>query len=195
MPLESLSNNKKIFLKIYFFVCLLSHTSFSDTDLFKHLSLNFNASMIKPTQRLGDLLQPSPNFGVKLKSGYYSNIKCHVMLDYSLLTTSEKSTYQRDIHYIHAGLGAGYQPGSLFLPEIGLGVDISLIRSAEGYTGKSLLMDDNESEYGVYPFLNWDIYFKEQWFININFLWSVIFSQPNYGHLPKAGIGIGKRLW
>ncbi|MBF0432444.1 MAG: hypothetical protein HQK83_14260 [Fibrobacteria bacterium] len=164
----------------------------AQTDVFKHFSTSFEAGAIVPQYELQDVLEPQPIFGLRVNTPYYKSWLVHAQMRYALLDGSDSP---RSLHYIKTGIGLGYQFSFFSQPVLGIGLSNYFVRASDIRTAQKFLLDDNESEFGVYPFLQVGFPLSTSFSLIAGFEWDMIFSEPRYSHLLNVNAGIEYRWW
>jgi len=183
--------NNIYLILIWFTISAISFPSHAQTDLFKHFHTTVLIGGIFPQDNLRTVLDDRPVFGLKLSSPYYGNWRTNAELQYALLGGDSP----RSLHYVKTGLGVAYELPTVFLPVAGLGLSNYFIRSTAGDADGDLLMDDNESEFGAYPFLCWNVPVYHKLFLQAGLEWDLVFSRPHFSQLPNVYLGLGWSWW
>jgi hypothetical protein len=187
-----MNNPLKIYLGICFSVSLLFTPAEAQTELFQQLRTSFFSGAVSPRGDLRDVLEDRPVFGLQLCTPYAGSWKAVGQFQYSLL---DGDASPRSVHYLKTGLGLAYEFPGKYLPVTGLGLANFFIRSAGRNADGGLLMDDNESEFGLYPFVIWNVGLFSRLSLHIGLEWDLILSEPEYTHLPAGYMGVGWRWW
>jgi hypothetical protein len=167
-------------------------TSTAQTQLLTHFHTVLQVGGIFPRDQLQDILDNQAEFGFSAASPYYGNLLTQVDFQYSLLDGDESP---RALHYFKGGIGLAYDLPAPYLPAAGLGLSYYFVRSLRKKTGGFMFVDDNESEFGFYPFVRWTIPLSSKLFLQAGGGWDIVFTEPSYSHLPCAWLGLGWRWW
>ena len=180
---------------IIFFSCQV----YPQTEVFSHLNISLEGGGVFPQQNLKQHLNNALLLGYNLETPYYKNIYVHVKMQYSLLDEINSTQSDRNIYFVKSGLGFKYSPSPLrhtFLKwGMGLGLSYYFIHTQKETSNNQYYMDSNESEFGIYPFLQVTFKTKSPLFFRIGASYDIVFSKPVYSQLPNAYLNIGWMLW
>jgi hypothetical protein len=160
----------------------------AQTELFHQFQISVDAGVISPRGEINSILNDRPAAGLHFSTSYYKDWSVHGQLQYSLLDGSDSP---RSVHYVKTGIGLSFDHSHVFVPAFGVGLANYFIRTAEKKSREGFLMDDNESEIGIYPFLSWDVFIFERFFVQAGMEWNMILSEPDQTHLPVVRLGAG----
>ncbi len=164
----------------------------AQTDVFSHFSTALHAGVLSPQYELKDILGPRPLFGLRFNSPYKNNWLVHAQLQYAYL---DGDNSPRSLHYIKSGLGLGFSFPVYSSPVLGLGFSNHFIRAVVKRNSQKFLLDDNESEFGFYPFIHACLPITSSLDLTAGLGWEIIFSEPKYSHLPNLTAGLQYNWW
>ena len=179
-----------LFCVLFFNLC-----AYSKTELFHHFSTGISLGSTHPLFKLNHYLNPGTAMGVSLTTSYYKAISTRAILDYSFLTPTGRSKNPRDIDIVTMAILLMYTPKNNFLPVISLGVSNTLLNPRESSQKPLLLMDGNESEFGILPALFWRIPFSKSYSAEAGVHLNIIYSEPKYSNLLRLALAIEKTWW
>lgn len=158
--------------------------------LFSQASVYFKTAAIIPRGTLKNVLDPAPAAGIYLTTPYYGRFKAHAQMMYSLLDGAQSPV---SVHYIKSGAALSYTPPLPYLPGFGAGLGHYYTRAHNVYTPRpsGYLLRDNESEFGWYPFILWELSIAKKLRAAAGAEWDIVWSQSHYSHLPVIFIAMG----
>jgi hypothetical protein len=204
--------------------CAKSNQPFEGfTDIGTHFNIEIWGGGLAPLFELQNHLSNGFAVGTRISSPYYRSL--HIQGDVFYSAILQEST-RRTIHVTKLGLGLSYplfciplekmrysshpKESSFFIQSLssfrtGLGLNSLLIkRDSQGANENSrhLLLDDNELEFGMYPFIHGSIPLFKLFSNKLNSFkltyggeWNITFSEPRWSHLFLMYLGVRWDLW
>ncbi|MFC1585289.1 hypothetical protein ACFL5V_07065 [Fibrobacterota bacterium] len=163
-----------------------------DTELLSHLSAVAQIGYMVPQGNLAQKLTGQPAYGIKLASPYYRKLQSHITAGYVMLDGDDSP---RKLHFFKMGAGLAYELPSGYLPLAGMDFNNYTVKSVGKTDGPKLLLDEFESEFGVCPFLLWEVLRFRKAILQLGIQWDIVFSQPRYSRFLSFSLGTGWRLW
>lgn len=178
-------------LHFYFFcLAILAVPSQAASELFRRLSLEAEAAYLFPQGNLESVLDPSQDFGLRITSAYHGPFLAHVRVHGGRLVGEHNPA---PVLFAAGGVGLEWRGSRAYLPAAGLGVSLNYGRISRDDlpAGRSLLMEDGESEFGFYPFLRWHIPVRRAFFLVGEIRNDVMLTEPEYSRMISTSIGAG----
>jgi hypothetical protein len=160
------------------------------SELLQRLSLEAEGGYAFPQGNLEPVLDPSPDFGLRVTSSYYGPFQAHVRLHAGRMTGGNGPV---PVLCAAGGAGLEWRGTRMYLPGLGLGVSLNYGRVSRDDVpaGRSFFMEDGESEFGFYPFLRWHIPVRRAFFLVGEIRNDVMLTEPGYSRIISTVIGAG----
>lgn len=160
------------------------------SELLQRLSLEAEGGYAFPQGNLEPILDPSPDFGLRATSSYQGPFLAHVRLHGGRLAGPRSPA---PVLFAALGVGLEWRGTRAYLPAAGLGVSLNYgrISREDRPAGRTLLMEDGESEFGFYPFLRWHIPVRRAFFLVGEIRNDVMLTEPVYSRMISTSIGAG----
>lgn len=169
---------------------ILALPGHAGSELFQRLSLEAEGGYAFPRGNLESVLDPSPDFGLRITSSYHGPFLAHVRLHGGRLDGGKSPV---PVLLATGGVGLEWRGTLRYLPAVGLGVSLNYGRVSKDDVpaGRSFFMEDGESEFGFYPFLRWHIPVRRAFFLVGEIRNDVMLTEPGYSRMTSTLIGAG----
>jgi hypothetical protein len=159
------------------------------SELFQRLSLEAEGGYLFPQGNLEPVLDPSPDFGLRITSSYYGPFLAHVRFHGGRLDGGSPVP----VLFASGGVGLEWRGSRVYLPALGLGASLNYGRVSHDDVpaGRTFFMEDGESEFGFYPFLRWHIPVRRAFFLIGEIRNDVMLTEPRYSRMITTSIGAG----
>jgi hypothetical protein len=180
----------------------LTAPAYGQSELFRRLSLEAEGGYAFPGGNLAPILDPVPEFGLRITSSYYGPLRAHARLHVS---RPDGAGSPAPVTLATGGVGLEWRgpsgwPASrawmAWLPAPGLGVSLHYARVSppDEPAEREFFMEDGESEFGFYPFLRWHIPLGPPggaFFLVADLRQDIMLTEPRYSRLFSTHIGAG----
>lgn len=174
----------KLLASIFFVGCFFITHIYSENTAILSTGIGYRSAL----SNLGDELEPGPGVHLDGVLPYYQQTNLIAAVD---LHIHQAPHFSRDILLGKAGLGLEYQKLNTMhsiLPRAGLGLSVFWARTISAPEGQMFLLDDNEWEFGFFPFMQWEIPLTPSFSMGIFAETDFIFSEPVWTILPALYI-------
>ncbi len=188
-----MKNNSCILVIILFFstVCLYSQASDSVSIKNGAFAQGYGAvtqGMVMPMGNLELLIDPAYSGGLLFRTPYGESSFCRMSIDAAHLSVT---TQPIELWFVRGRAGFDYQS---FMGTFGAGMNLSFVRASSN-GGVVTMLDDNESEFGLYGLFRIPSY--QVWNIDLGaeVSWDTILTEPEYSHFLMVQLIAEVKLW
>lgn len=165
----------------------------AQADILHDPEVEASLGWLAPAGNLAGKLDPAPQAGLRLTTSYFGNWRAHGQFRFCRLDGNDVLA---SVYLAQAGTGLQWQsPASPWLPALGMGLGLYYVRidAKKPWVDRFLFLEEGESEFGFYPFLAWSRRLSKSWRLQWGCQWDVVWSEPEYEHLPSFHLGLGWR--
>ncbi|MGL1903907.1 MAG: hypothetical protein OCC49_17345 [Fibrobacterales bacterium] len=144
---------------------------------------------IIPLDNLDDVLEIGPLIGFSFATEYGTASSIILALEGSSIKAQHRPV---EIWYIRGKAGYAY-----LLPlkaRMSGGLSLSFVRSRSN-DGPPLMLDDNESDFGVYGAIQTPVLTLGQFDLSIEGSWDVLFTEPEYSQFASVFLKVEYAAW
>ncbi len=144
--------------------------------------------IVMPMGNLELLIDPAYSGGLLFRTPYGESSFCRMSIDIAHLAVTTKPI---ELWFVRGRAGFDYQS---FFGTFGTGMNLSFVRASSN-GGVSTMLDDNESEFGLYGIFRTPSY--KIWKIDLGaeVSWDTILTEPEYSHFLMAQLIAEVELW